>query len=808
MPVPPRPPFPSRGTPNRAPRFSAPPALPDWGADQEDPEEDSGDYLTTPLTELPASPELDGEGGYTEIEGEQALHVAGRSSSPRLFVAGAGHPTVTQLKVYRIESGVPVSLGTIDAEASEADLIQRFFSSMPRPGEGRMQFRFRPIDADNREMGHESSTWISEDHADLQRIRRVRELARAQELMGVPAQNEPAGPSGGFDPLGFFARSLADERDHSRRTLERLGDERLTLAQSMTANVHSITERMLSVAAQQSAAAMEAENNRNRHASDSMAAFFQSQLELITGQRSAEREMEQQRWEREQSEMQRRAERERVEAERAAERERAWSERQIKETEIRAQTLVKEHEARNQALAKETELRATALVKDAERIESRAEREAKERQAADQREYERRMLMWQEERRLEREAAERREREQREAMERREKEQERIRALEREAAERREREHREALERREQERQAALALEREERERRDRERDREREAERQRDREERERRESELKREHEWKMKQLEIEAQQRKDHDAQMAQLQNYQMQAAFAAAQGAKTDIKGLLAEATTFLTAVGIEPKDLVQRFLNPPAPEPPDNTSAWADLAGKVIGSVGEVAKAKMIADAAKQRRGRQRMMAPQNVPALPMYPNQPPMIPGRPPMPGQMRPAMPQPIPQFVASPAQPQQAPVQARPAAPPVPAGSPDAPKPAVAIDLPFATQRAGRAGVRSLLQQLRTAPADKWEALTTLALMQNNAIFEYIQAVSLVRAMEEAEAPEEITDKLIEILAAHPLVPDNFNFGLNMDGDDDEGDDESDDEGDDDESEDAEDGEEDEND
>lgn len=651
--------------------------------DDEDDEIDEDGVRRSRVDHLPLPAEIDGEGGYTEIDGEEAQHLPGRSSSPRLFVGGAGHPTVTQLKVYRVENGLPVSMGAIESEATEEDLVRVFFNSMPKPGEGRTQFRFRPIDSDNRELGVESSTWISENHSSLQRLRATR-----------------PDPAGGPAPLNMDAvmmgllqntihrsqASVDDERLHSRSMLEQIGKERIDLANNITASIQGMSERMLSAETDRARAAIESENNRNKQASDSMAAFFQSQLDMLGSQREAEKLREEQRMERERNE----------------------AEIRLKEAEQRAAIHAKDHE-----------IRAQAVLSEAQRLDDRRRDELTAKQRDEDRRWEQRMEMWREERKAERQEGERRERE----------------------------------------------------------RERMRKEEREREREDRERRELAMQREHEWRLKQLEIEANNKREHDKIMAQVQQMQMQAAMQSARGG--DLKSMLTEAATFLGAVGVDPKDLIGRFLSPPAEGA--NTEAWADLAGKVIGSMGEVAKAKMIADASKQRRDRRAALPARDVPMLPQ---------GMPMMPSQMR--MPVPVQQQM----QPQQQfypqmPPQQAPPVPQPPAPMQEAEPPAVIpppeINLPFDVQRAARSGIRDLVQKLGSSKREQWESVITVALMQNAAIYDYIQVVSVAYALNEAGASEDFADQIIEALLDSPLVPDDLNYGFDTDGlDEDDEDDE----------------------
>ena len=73
----------------------------------------------------------------------------------------------TALRVWKVDAGIPVALGSISVNATEADLIRSFRPAMPGPGEGTFTFRLRPIDINGREIGHEFSLQISARHEAL-----------------------------------------------------------------------------------------------------------------------------------------------------------------------------------------------------------------------------------------------------------------------------------------------------------------------------------------------------------------------------------------------------------------------------------------------------------------------------------------------------------------------------------------------------------------------------------------------------------------------------------------------------------------
>jgi hypothetical protein len=132
------------------------------------------------VTQLGPAPRIGGlVGGSrpTDLFGHDA-YTMGRATSPKLYAQASQFPTCTQLRVWRWENGIPVGLGAIDAMATEEDFVREFFEAMPKPGQGRMQFKMRPIDIRGEEMGKEITLVISEHHAALQQIRRAK---RAEE---------------------------------------------------------------------------------------------------------------------------------------------------------------------------------------------------------------------------------------------------------------------------------------------------------------------------------------------------------------------------------------------------------------------------------------------------------------------------------------------------------------------------------------------------------------------------------------------------------------------------------------------------
>jgi hypothetical protein len=131
------------------------------------------------VTTLHDPPLIGGKARKAEIFGEPA-DTLGRVTSPRMLSQAANMPTATQFRVWRWENGVPSALGAIDAEASEDDFIRQFYAAMPGEGEGRLQFRFRPVDIRGVELGKEFTVTISEYHETLARLR-AKKKAEAQK---------------------------------------------------------------------------------------------------------------------------------------------------------------------------------------------------------------------------------------------------------------------------------------------------------------------------------------------------------------------------------------------------------------------------------------------------------------------------------------------------------------------------------------------------------------------------------------------------------------------------------------------------
>lgn len=254
-------------------------------------EHDGGEAPTHPRNteDLPQAPMLGGSPQYSDIHGSSAHTVGGRAVSVRLFSQAAVFPQVVQLRVWKIETGVPVGLGVIDAAATEEDLVRQWYAAMPRPGEGRAIFKLRPIDMDGREIGQEITIPISEHHAVLQQIRSA--MSPLTPPMPPVSSSIPTEILGLMrETISGTTKALDDERARARELMAEMARERVDLASNAATGVQAIAERMMQTEAHRAEATLKAEQQRNQQSSDSMAAFFQSQLELLRADREKAKE--------------------------------------------------------------------------------------------------------------------------------------------------------------------------------------------------------------------------------------------------------------------------------------------------------------------------------------------------------------------------------------------------------------------------------------------------------------------------------------------------------------------------------------
>lgn len=330
-------------------------------------EQEAAEMNRSDVEHLPPPPTLGGSPRQVDTLGIPAMAMGGRASSPKLWAQAASHPDCTQFRVFHVENGNPTGLGVIDANATEEDLCQRFRSAMPRPGEGKGTYRLRPVSMDGHELGQEVTIYISEHHEALRRMRDA-------DANGMAMNRGNGGWDGGLSApvvdllrqsLEQTTRALDAERSRVLALQQEMAAERVNLAGSATAGVQAMAERMMNSEQARADAALRAEAARNGQTNDSMAGFFQSQLELMRQSQAAQQA---------EAEAQRRRDADQATAALAAERLRA--EREHAEWERKLQVQQQEYDRK---LAREQA--------DLDRREVREKREQDEREAERNRQH-------------------------------------------------------------------------------------------------------------------------------------------------------------------------------------------------------------------------------------------------------------------------------------------------------------------------------------------------------------------------------------------------------------------------------------
>ena len=380
---------------------------------EEDGEEVS-DLNDPDIAHLGGSPVLGGtrnkERSSSEMFGEEAEHVIGRASSPRLYSQAAQFPTCSQLRVWKWENGVPVGLGAIDAEANEDEFVRRFYTAMPRRGESRAQFKLRPIDIRGHELGQEVTMVISEHHASLRHLREAEEESRAV----------PPAAGGGSEFTGEMSRmvehmlasaeqrsraledTLDNERERMREEELRRTQERVDLASQAAQGVHAITDRMMKDEAGRSDRNLRMQQEQGQMLVTTLTSIFAQQQLMQQQQAEAARRSDEYRLLQEQQ----RAERERVEAESRLKRERDGAE--LKRQREQEASDVRLRAERDEATRKFDQAK---LEVDSRLARERDEMERRERRDKDESDRRERWLSEERARRETREGTEARERE-------------------------------------------------------------------------------------------------------------------------------------------------------------------------------------------------------------------------------------------------------------------------------------------------------------------------------------------------------------------------------------------------------------
>ena len=363
-----------------------------------DPEEEDdieNDIESSRVTKLDQPPMIGGAGARSSMFGRGASSPAGRAISPRLYAQAAQFPTCTQLRVWKWENGIPVGLGAIDAMASEEDLVREFYNAMPKKGEGRCQFKMRPIDINGNELGTEVNIVISEHHAAIQKIRRMKEMGeddgptfshrRGGWFEDDGSNDEPAFVSQ-FDRMMTSAekraeileRQLEEERSEIRRREEQRMQEQVDLATSAAQGVQVLTERMMADESKRAERAMQMQTEQSQTLITTLTSIFAQQQTMLQAQMETQRRQDEYRLEQERQ----RAQRERVEADQRRERERIeLEERRLREREEYDRRMNAEREALERKLLREQKEMEIRLQREKEEMQIKILREKEERES-------------------------------------------------------------------------------------------------------------------------------------------------------------------------------------------------------------------------------------------------------------------------------------------------------------------------------------------------------------------------------------------------------------------------------------------
>jgi len=755
-------------------------------------------------------------GGYgrgarrSEMFGEEAESSMGRATSPRLFSQASQFPTCVQLRVWKWENGVPVGLGTIDASALEEDFVRKFYAAMPRRGEGRAQFRLRPIDIRGHELGQEITTVISEHHSAIKQMREAEEEEREIRMYGRgggggryrgdedrgnggPPQVivEAAQQSDGGEHMSHLADRMLEvvesrakaleealdmERERVREEHNQRAQERIDLATNAAQGVQVLTERAMKDEAARSERALRGQQEQSQMLVTTLTSIFAQQQGMSAQQAEAQRRADEYRLEQERQ----RADRERREVEDRLRREREeYEARRIKD---------KEEADFRLRLEREEATRKFEQAKMELEMRLQREREEMERKERREREEAERREKWFSEERMRREEREARESREREEVRARREEKEREEARLRET----ERERKEKLEREDKERRELLVKEEL----------REREAERQ--------------RQHELRVKEMEGAATRDREHAERMTSMARMELEA--------KSNVAGTdpLGNAMKMFAQFGIPAEEVFPRMFGTKrsgeeSEEEEEKPPGWMAALPAAMGMMGEFAKAMATRNAAAPPRQAppQYMASAQAPPPSPMPsqqylastaqrpaprpPVQRPPAPNRLPAPPMADVALESLMDNTARAPdavgvirmvpessliegerrgtmrivpneeEAPVPAPVQQQPQRP----AQANLSELASAAGLTLKAQKAARTGLRNLIKKVASADQEKWEELIVSAIMQEVNIYHYANAVTVRAAMLEGGANEELSAQVMVAMRASEMVPKDLPYG-----------------------------------
>ena len=762
-----------------------------------------GSFNDPSVAQLDEAPFLGGRASGGDLFGNRASGPVGRATSPKLFAQASQFPTCHQLRCWKWENGIPVGLGVIDAQATEEDFVEQFYDAMPRPTQGKGQFKLRPIDINGQEMGQEITLLISEHHAALKSIRDAKEYesdkrGEGGDLFG----NYGLGGIGPEDPATTMAnqmsqaydrmfqmtekkqdsleRALAMERDRMREAEREMAQERIDLATNTAQGIQVLTERMMNDESKRSERALHMQNEQSQMLISTLTSIFSQQQTMMSQYQEQQRLADQQRVDQERM----RAMREREELDERRKREAEDYERRRRreeqEFEHKWRLAEEQRKADREALAaqierEKEEMRTRAqsdserLRQDIEHMRLRMEQERLQVEAKMQREREEYQMRM----RHEKEEAERKERERKEEIKRQEemrKQEFELRQKQMEIQAQRDREHQERL-------MQMSMMEREtQRENMQRREQLEREA--------RASAEVERKRQHELMLKELEMNRERDREHSQKMLELTKMELSAK------SQDSITGMLPKLTGLLSSIGLEPQEVIQRALGIGGGSDDDDDSDDGESSGggllkkipEMLGAAGDIAKVVMAARGMGALGGMPNpAVAPSYTPPpppprpRPRRREQPPMIQQNNTIPEQqfqqaqpMRAQAPQPSADGVM-----RMAPGTFDSAPTPTPQSAPPQPqKPQ--ISLPLAEQKQARIAAREMVASLQQAEKNQWQEILTIKLMEQPVVLAYIMESSVYYTVTEAGADDEFAREFISELQTSGLVPAEIPMGV----------------------------------
>ena len=344
---------------------------------------------------LPESPTIRGNrrSRQQRIYGKEAQFAGGRSISPPLFAEASNFPECTQMRVWKMENGQPVGLGTISSSSTEEDLIHEFRSAMPTESERKAVFKIRPLDINGTELGQEFTKIISSHHSALK---------TSSNTSGAPSNPMGSVPTEMISmlkqTLEASQKALEEERKRTQLIMQQVAQERIDLANQTAQGVQTISERMMRADAERQELMLKQERERNRQAQDNMASFFQSNIEIMQSERERSKEQAEQQHQRDQTFYERMMEREAYQRQKDREDSRSHLEQmrqeftlKMEEERLRRERDREEWERKRQIEREEYERKERIRLRELEEQRARDNADKKERESMRQREHEMRL---------------------------------------------------------------------------------------------------------------------------------------------------------------------------------------------------------------------------------------------------------------------------------------------------------------------------------------------------------------------------------------------------------------------------------